>query len=496
MASSLEKLFRVTENTDALDFSNYQDINNNQVRLVNDAFHGDYVIQACFNAVMNDQLGAGISFKLGDSKVPDEDSDRFLQSVYKRWCTELYASCIKFGFALAMVDRVKHLGGIPRILDPLFVDVKILTTQYNTRKYAVFQRQIGITSTHAPVPSMRELLPGVVVFEIGTETPPDMYGNLRSKIYHIVERHKTRFDFIQVMHTRAIDINANPLLFEERKEQKYNPEDALLGDVFAPPVHGGDLDTEDKKVSVDEIRRMHEQASVIQNYNAGRGVTKIGDSVSARAVGSTKVEMITLRENSSVINPLQAQPVSDLDTLRVAYEEAVCAIMGIPRRMVCDSSYRVAGDANISMEVYNKNKFALKTHLVECLTRMYYFINGEADINATAIETNASDPFLLAKATKVVISLPGVPAPQEMKEIHDSGVLETKAYVEYLVRRFDLPIESFKQKATPPIHPDDLVPTPVPTQTNNAPKRKQPVSNTTSSAKTKKSKTPASKAKK
>lgn len=441
-----------------------------QIESVYNTFHADHMIKTCFNTMINEQIGRGIVFRKSGNYTPSDELDRFFNSVMTRFATDLYRSWCMYGFALAVIERDKGFKGVPRILDKRQVHIKIKTFPWNTRAYAVFPMATNGQSDPRQGLLQNKPISGVIVFESPTETPPDKNGNLMSKVYNLIA-HRVRFDYLTRIHYQALRLNANPVIFEERKEAKYDAETIQYGNVFGASITQTDktetLTNNNEPITSQELRLLHRQVDVSRSINSGRSLTTdlTSQSMLNELMQDTNARLIRLPENSTASAPIRADPVNDYEVQRVYYEEIICSTMGIPRRYVNESNYTNSGTV-VTDVVYQANQRALKQALLEALYRIYYHVYGEYDEETEEVEDqkmqdidkinehkSSSSSSSSSSKSKIQILLPGVPDPEIVDKIFQIGILKLDAYKRYYQKNLDLTEDDFNDDLKMPVPP-------------------------------------------
>lgn len=456
--AKLLKQFGIKTHSGADNFDDYVDINRSQIEMAYQAFHADPTIKTCFNVMLNAQIGRGIVIRKAGGLIPDADSDRFFQMAFGRFVAEMYRSWVMYGVALAVVEPSKEFKGIPHVIDLRQVHVKVKTLPWNKRYYVCFPRSSS-SSVEPTSLTQDKAVKGLIVFESKTDDPPDINGNLMSKAIHAVP-HLIRFQHLTQLHYQALKINANPIIFEERKEAKYDPESAQYGNVFGASITETDKEDHVEPISVHQLRILQEQVSRVRSHNTGRpfndaaGTQQVVDEL----MRDNHARLIRLPENSVVSNPVSVESIKDYEEQRLAYQETVCSIMGLPHRYLNESKYKFSGNHEEKV-VYENNQNALKHAFIEALYRMYWHVYGsdstDPGVQGGDVENTAEENELQVHNSKIEISLPGLPDPEEMRTLFFDGLLKYRSYVKYNQKRLDLSEDDFNKDLKMPVPPKD-----------------------------------------
>jgi hypothetical protein len=247
-----------------------------------------------------------------------------------------------------------------------------------TRHYAIFRRPFfGPMMTKSetfPINALGEekLMEGISIFEMDA---PDGQGNLRSKIVALLPE----LDYqrlLQSCHLEATRLACNPVVIEERPENRYDPENLTFSVVPAESLGEVDALANSKVTHLTRAEMEYRSEAARIAYERSRATFAYDSHLEANTAAEIGMKTLKLAKNSKLARQNAPQDLSLVLENRAMCEELVAAAFGVPRSMFAQSTYSKAIKNEDAITMFQRSQMRLKLLLQTFLHRMYNAIYG------------------------------------------------------------------------------------------------------------------------
>lgn len=395
------------------------------------------VVNTCERIRLRHLVAGGIVISR-KGKAMNEFGKRFFDNVYVNFVRDLAKSWSRYGFAVVQIKPHDVFIGVPVVLEMQLLRIRMHTAYDGERSWKVYMREDRIMG-------VRERR--IYDFTIFEYEAPTIFGDCQSELMRLGED-IVYFSQLREIHYNASSRAANPLVFLQQRESKQVDGTPSYGNSirYAPATAiGEDFDTPHTVLQTSQMASYSAMAKAVAlARNMG---TALPNASQLCQIPGHPVETYRLDTSQEVANGPSAQDFTDIEVARVALEERIAGVMGVPRPMFASSGYSQRAEHKEITQEFRDHQIYLKRELIRVLYEVYYSIYREHHI-AEAIACLKDTPFAtdvsrIKEDSTVTIDLPGVADTTVMQELYEKGVLEYEAYKQHLAHTHFLPLESF-----------------------------------------------------
>lgn len=466
------------------------------------------------NIACESMLAGGVLVEI-DQKPLEPPESKLIFQQWGPFIRDLVASHWKWGIAAVVMREHKGLGGVPMVLDLTRVSVRVSKPVDDVAQYVFStcdgkargktRREAGVKATTATGrnsknfrfrnvlvdPFGEDVISDVIVFE----SLPPVGGHVQSKVMALMEEFRIQDQISQTM-LKSMHVLQHPQLITE-----IVPDPGVSSGhvTMAVPaiLPGGDASMMPGIPETTESRREDDMNVIREMFrNSGRRVP-----LDSRLLGATgtedlgNVHLIHLPEGRKMTAQIDRDVLPNYSELKIAHEERVGAVLGVPRAMWAQGMHRHTSSSDDNRVLFTRSQQALKQFVIPQLHTLFTAIYSDAlfmdkavrrliaedekeekfaDGDAGEWYRKAPHPFpgyevpessmtsigriekiLDTSAVQVDICLPGIPPQEELKELWMSGVLRYDAYCLYTSEALGIPRRHLNEE--PEIPPRDLL---------------------------------------
>ena len=304
---------------------------------------------------------------------------------------------------------------------------------------------------------VKRIIPKVMVFHHPTQGPNPTTGRLQSRFYSLLT------DFREVLHMRtnsgiAETHRAAPMIVTEHAPHTKDPHvNGTIPYFHNRPPCASSNNPNRSLTSADRVRaRLSQLQSVMTNEHH----QVLGSHLSALAnelLGDS--DRVDLPEERKLTRQLAAEPPTEMVKRRLLFQEHLFEIFGVPPAMLQTESAngKVVLNSN-AVRMYEEHIAGMKQQLIPILQRILRRIFG-LRLAARAVLSKPLDVKLtreqVKSATRIQVSLPGIPPINTLSELYQQGILKYDYYKKYLASIYQMPVEAFE--AFPKLSQRDLL---------------------------------------
>lgn len=352
-------------------------------------------------------------------------------------------------FAVDVLDMVIVLGicpvrfdrkkGIPYVPPYGHFEIQIFTEKDGKRQYELYDEQY-----------VQEAVKDCF-FLTGFGFDPSADGELTS----LAQTLAPTLQFIANMQDCALQaefMRSNPPIVTERKEIRDEKQEGVNFDFFA--------DADSAKSNAKSIYRRDAAAIEQLKHQKRLFANAIGDEETNAEKALDNV--MPLPTGYSHATTLQANARTDFVSLNRLYQEATCAVLGVPRSMVITDA-NVRSDLVGAHEIFRQTLLWWRKLLERSMTRAYRLLNSGKEAKkmtniAKKRKIDETEQTVKEIVRKNVPSLHLPVAPyvemEELKELYQQEIINWETYSKYMLRSASLPDKDLNTTKDPWSHED------------------------------------------
>ena len=469
--------------------SSWIELDNNTVEKLFYRFDHDATLKTITNIYQSTLFSGGVMFTRPNKKMKPE-ATRHYDSTWSHFGRMIDRSQAVIGFcACSSIPHSEYIGS------PVCLELSKCTTLCKTdvlgnshfvffenidpvenASFSLARRNIrkgGGTvggASSGPMSELYKYIPNVVVY---CETPPDIYGGIRSKV-NVLSQDLELTDVLVHATIQATISRSNPPLVLETLTQPHdetaiintiNPSSMMLGNGDEPYSSS----SSSSSIYPTKNTRSDQEMLERKRFEYSQQLSRIGVGGMERADSLARMHM---RQNAADPNGLKEYCVSDgkklvkqtlaegpgdmLIKFRLISTERVLNLYGIPVSMIFNTSSlgKTSMDEN-SLLMFNNTQKQKKSQLLGYFYDMYdriylkhHTLHKLADTPASELNPESNEK------TDVSIIMSGLPSEDMLTQLYTIGALKYDSFVKYTSSKYFIPIEDFNTECA--VSLDDL----------------------------------------
>lgn len=398
-------------------------------------FTNTSVMQTIFQIAMNGLIGGGISVSSNGMDMNQKFKD-YVSLHWSVFTEAMVRDLWVVGFVACTTVKCDSFVATPHVIDLLQTRIFYKKSVLGISEYALFDNTRGIKV--GPM-GLGEQITDLTIFEF---SPPSHIGKLTSKLVS-VENDLLTYELITRVYVEATIRRANPVIVLEDSSNITGADTAIRAAAFGNESLGarGVNDTFDGPL--DRLGDRMSQNNVYQTAHS----RLLARGLAARNISSSAFEVYHADQNKTVATGIGIpQAPVDRENLRVAVEEHIGSIFGVPRAMFAQaSSGRVSSNDDIRL-VFRDGQLNLKQKITAYLKVVWMHIYGDIHLARAVTEEKGGGKGKTSDLVPDVdISLPGIPPVALLRDLYTLGVLKYKKFTESIAMMLSIPPTHFEE---------------------------------------------------
>lgn len=399
-------------------------LNREEIGLTASFLRKSPMVYTCRNIIQHQIFSNGITFSHRRGRIkPDPHMQEIMNDYWLPFCKDLVDTILTMGIAVVRVITLEDGLQYPVVLEPNCCRIKMLYDM-GIRSYAVLNDQ-------------QEEVDSAFVLDIFGFTP-SANGSLTSLVANILP--KIRYmNLLLGTSIRMEQKRASPVIMTEAVDTKVDGVEGIQYDYYADGDMQDQSDRNKFRRNRSNVQQLQQQQSLYDSFFSSH-------SAIPSAQGNVLDNVVTLPLGQRIVNMPQQTGRGDLIAQIKMHEDAICAIMGVPRSLVMSDTPHKS-DSEGTHQTFQKTIMSWKTHIETACEQIYNIIYAET-IKGQLMQAmnkkrkrDVADVYALKKRIQVEIRFPISPfMSHDQLYIHyQRGVLPWDTYVEHACAQGCLP---------------------------------------------------------
>ena len=380
----------------------------------------------CRNVIHHHLFGNGILFSHRRGRIrPDPHMQEIMNDFWLPFCKNMLDSALTMGIAVIRIVQMEDGLRVPICLEPNACRIK-LTHNLGLREYVAIDDQ-------------QQVIPDSIVLDIFGYSPSS-HGGLRSVMSNLIPR----IQYMNMIMGTALTMErkrSSPVIMTEAVDTKTDNVEGINYDYYADGDMQDASDANKFQRNRSNVAQLaHQQAMYDAFFSGGLSTPSTGSAVLDNVV--------TLPIGQKIVNMPQQTGRGDLVNIIKSHEDAICAVMGVPRSLfMSDTPHK--SDAEGTHQTFQKTILSWKTSIQTACEQVYNTIYADAIKTQLMAamgkkrkrKPDVADVYALKKRLQVEIVFPISPfiGIEQLHMHYARGVLPWDTYVEHACAAAGLP---------------------------------------------------------
>ena len=380
----------------------------------------------CRNVIHHHLFGNGILFSHRRGRIrPDPHMQEIMNDFWLPFCKNMLDSVLTIGIAVIRVVQMEDGLRVPICLEPNACRVKII-------------QNLGIRE-YVAIDDQQQAIPDSIILDIFGYSP-SAQGGLRSVMSNLIPR----IQYVNMIMGTALTMErkrSSPIIMTEAVDLKSDNVEGINYDYYADGDMQDASDANKFQRNRSNVAQLAQQQAMYDAFFSG--------GLSAPSTGSAVLDnVVTLPIGQKIVNMPQQTGRGDLVNIVKSHEDAICAVMGVPRSLfMSDTPHK--SDAEGTHQTFQKTILSWKTSIQTACEQIYNTIYADAIKTQLMAamgkkrkrKPDVADVYALKKRLQVEIVFPISPfiGIEQLHAHYARGVLPWDTYVQHACAAAGLP---------------------------------------------------------